>query len=282
MLAVVPNELLRFWPGDVRILPPNPCPPLPDRLWAPSSACDLTSGNSTLLLDKRASLSDCIPVHFSHASIVFYAPGFSASRGRYLGRACPPRQVVLLLVVLLGRGDAHHPCSFLPRTAALEQCSPFSTASQNIKQPTKKALPNKLDKLPDVPYPIHRFSPTRAGPRPLVISSWLVRCTGVSPLHTAPYLIVCMRHILMNSFLTIIHHFHLSPDYDTPYQTSRYPTWNSAKILVLPFLYSYLSTRYPKHHVDPTTTFRFIPSKSTCTVLAPHCHSGVQTTTAGM
>ena len=95
-------------------------PTLLDRLWAPSSACDLTSGNSTLLLEKRASLSDCIPVHFLLASIVFYAPGFSASRGRYLGRAWPPHQVVLLLVVLLGRGDAHHPCSFLPRTAALD------------------------------------------------------------------------------------------------------------------------------------------------------------------
>ena len=157
VLAVVPNELLRSLPGDVRVLPPNPCPPLPSRLWAPASACDLTSGNSTLLLDRRASVRDCIPVHFPLVSIVFYAPGFSPSRGRYLGRSWAPRQVVLLLVVLLGRGDARHPCSFLPRTAALDNVHPsvqHPTISNNQpKIPFRTNFTNSLTSLTLSPGP---------------------------------------------------------------------------------------------------------------------------------
>ena len=104
-----------------------------------------------------------IPVHCT----LFHAPGCSASR---LHWAWASHQVVPVLVLLLGRGEALHPCSFLPTTAALDNAHPPAQQPRKRRENRKKTK-NQLDEktnlttpwrpLPSAPV---LFSSCRASP----------------------------------------------------------------------------------------------------------------------
>ena len=69
-------------------------------------------------------------------------------------------------------------------------CETASTRNSKQRNKTKTQTTTTWG-LPDVPYPLHRSpSARRAGPRPLDIPSWLLRCNDDSSLHTPLQLIV--------------------------------------------------------------------------------------------
>ena len=73
-----------------------------------------------------------------------HAPGCRASRAQPLHWAWASHQVVRLLVLLLDRGEAPHPCPFLPTTAALDDAHPPAQQPRIANnQPTKKGTQKK-------------------------------------------------------------------------------------------------------------------------------------------
>ena len=207
---------------------------LPDRLWSPSRACDSTPGNCTLA---RRRTYGCwrIPVH----GTLFRAPGCSASQLRW---ASASHQVVPVLVLSLARGEALHPCSFLPTTAALDNAHPparqLRTRKENRKEKQKTNLTKEpTRRVPYVPCLLLRSSSGRVGPRPLATYFLAVRSPAS---HRSTVACWCLTS--RSFFLTIMRNLHLF--YDILYPTSCTLHLETPRFPVL--LLFYLSTRYPQ------------------------------------
>ena len=98
--------------GDVRPPQPDPCPPLPERVWDTSVVQHLAR-TARSCSDVPRSAIGCLPAHSNVVCVVdfLHASCCLDSWARTLPYVWLTHPVVLRLVLLLGPGETFHPCS---------------------------------------------------------------------------------------------------------------------------------------------------------------------------